>query len=288
MMQKLKDYYSLTKPRVMYGNVLTTVAGFLLASGGHVNWRLFAATVLGMTLVISSACVINNYLDQDIDRLMERTKTRAIVAGRVSGRGAVIFGVILGIVGLAMLLLWANVLVAAIGVIGFVVYVWLYGALSKRLSMHGTLVGSVSGAMPILAGYCAVANRIDAGAALVFLILFLWQMPEFYSIAIFRQKEYKKAGVPIISVVKGITATKMQILWYTVAFVASTLMLTVVGVTGVTYFVVMALGGVYFIWLGIKGLKAADDNKWARKMFHYSLNMLLIFSLLISIEAWIP
>lgn len=288
MIQKIKDYYSLTKPGVLYGNVLTTVAGFLLASNGTINWGLFMATVIGMTFVIGSACVINNFLDQDIDSLMERTKTRAIVSGKVSGRGAVIFGTILGILGTLILTLWVNWLVVAIGLAGFVVYVWLYGALSKRRSVHGTLVGSVSGAMPILAGYCAVNGRIDIGAVLVFAILFFWQMPEFYSIAVYRQKEYKKANVPVISVVKGIAHTKVQILCYTVAFVASTLLLSVFGVTGVTYLVIMALSGVYFVGLGVQGLQAKDDDKWARKMFHVSLNMLLLFSFLIAIEAWLP
>src|SRR6266496_5902806 len=135
MMQKVKDYYSLTKPGVMYGNVLTTMAGFLLASNGNIDWGLFVATVVGMTFVIGSACVINNFLDQDIDRLMERTRTRAIVSGKVSGRGAVIFGTVLGGLGILMLAFWVNWLVVAIGLVGFVVYVWLYGVLSKRLSI---------------------------------------------------------------------------------------------------------------------------------------------------------
>ncbi len=288
MMQKVKDYYSLTKPGVMYGNVLTTMAGFLLASNGNIDWGLFVATVVGMTFVIGSACVINNFLDQDIDRLMERTRTRAIVSGKVSGRGAVIFGTVLGGLGILMLAFWVNWLVVAIGLVGFVVYVWLYGVLSKRLSIHGTLVGSISGAMPILAGYSAVSGRIDIGSILVFAILFFWQMPEFYSIAVYRQKEYKKAGVPVISVVKGIPHTKVQILWYTIAFVLSTVLLSVSGVTGMTYLVLMGLAGAYFIWLGVQGLRAKDDDRWARKMFHVSLNILLLFSFLIAIEAWLP
>ncbi len=286
--EKIKAYYSLTKPGVLYGNVITSVAGYLLATQRHFDVWLFLALVVGTTLVIGSACVINNFLDQDIDKLMERTKKRAIVSGEIPGKNAVIFGTIIGLIGLAILILWTNWLVVAIGIIGFIDYVVLYGMLSKRMSIHGTLVGSISGAMPILAGYCAVAGTIDAGAILVFAVLFLWQMPEFYSIAVFRQKEYKKAGVPVISVVKGIKHTKFEILLYTIAFVISTILLTTYNITGITYAVIMGALGIYWIWLGIQGQSATDDNTWARKMFHFSLIMLLVFSFLISVDTWLP
>jgi len=211
MREKIRAYYKLTKPGVLYGNVLTALAGFLLASHGQVDWLLFLALTSGMTLVIASACVINNYLDQDIDSKMERTKVRPLIRGDVSGKGAVIYSIVLGVVGMAILVAFTNWLVVAVGLLGFIDYVVLYGMLSKRLSIHGTLVGSISGAAPILAGYCAVSGALDVGALLVFLVLFLWQMPEFYSIAIYRQKEYAAAGVPVMSVVKGKQNTIIQI-----------------------------------------------------------------------------
>lgn len=202
-MSKLQAYYQLVKPGVMYGNVLTGVAGYLFAAGhfGIFSWGNFAATIFGMTLVVSAACVLNNYLDQDIDQIMKRTKKRPSVTGEVSGRAMVLYSITLFALGTLMLALWTNWLVVAIGVLGFVIYVWLYGALSKRKSLHGTLVGSISGAMPIAGGYAAVSGTIDTGLILVFLILFFWQFPEFYSISIYRRKEYKAAGIPVISVV---------------------------------------------------------------------------------------
>ena len=166
--EKIRAYYSLTKPGVLYGNVITAAAGFFLASGRHIDWWLFLALLVGTTLVIGSACVINNYFDQDIDSLMERTKKRAIVSGQVPARSALVFGIILGILGMMILVAYTNWLVVAIGVIGFIDYVVLYGMLSKRMSVHGTLVGSISGAMPILAGYVGAAGVIDLGAILVF------------------------------------------------------------------------------------------------------------------------
>lgn len=288
MKEKIKLYYSLTKPRVLYGNVLTTAAGYLLAANGHINWWLFVALIVGTSLVIGAACVINNYLDQDIDAKMERTKTRALVQGLIPGSHAVIFGAVLGLVGTAILYAWTNLLVVAVGISGFVIYVWLYGALSKRQSIHGTLVGSVSGAMPILAGYVAATNRIDVGAILVFAILFLWQMPEFYSISVYRQKEYAAATVPVISVVKGINYTKKWILTYTIAFIIATILLTVFGYTGLTYLIVMSVLGLIGLRRALDGLFATDNNAWGRYMFSWTMWVLLIFSILIAFEAWLP
>jgi len=290
MTSKIKTYYSLTKPGVLYGNALTAAAGFLLASGiaGVFNFWLFLALCIGSTLIIASACVLNNYLDQDIDSKMARTKKRALVQGEIKGKNAVWFSVILGAVGLLILMLFTNTLVVLVGVGGFLVYVVFYGMLSKRLSIHGTLVGSISGAAPILAGYVAVSNQFDIGAVLVFLILFLWQMPEFYSISVYRQKEYAAASVPVMSVVKGIKSTKIQIFIYTVLFVVSTLLLTVFHYTGYVYFVIMAVLGAYWVWLGAKGLAAKNSDAWARKMFRFSLIILLVFCALISVDALLP
>lgn len=286
-MASFKEYYSLTKPGVLYGNAITAAAGFLLASRGHVNGWLFIALCVGTTLVIASACVLNNYLDQDIDAKMARTKTRAIVAGKVRGRDAVVLSVVLGLLGLAVLICYTNWLVVVIGIVGFIDYVVLYGMLSKRLSYHGTLVGSISGAAPILAGYCAVTGRIDLGAILVFAILFFWQMPEFYSIAVYRQKEYKAAGVPVISVVKGIATTRRQIFFYTAAFVAAALLLGIFGYAGYVYLAGMALLGAYWLWLAVKGLRTKNSDVWARGMFRFSLIILLAFCALISMDAWL-
>jgi protoheme IX farnesyltransferase len=287
-MSKIKAYYSLTKPGVLYGNAITAAAGYLLASRGMIDWWLFLALCVGSTLVIASACVLNNYLDQDIDKVMARTKKRAIVSGKVSGRNALIFSIVLGIVGLAILVAYTNPIVVAIGVVGFVDYVVLYGMLSKRLSVHGTLVGSISGAMPILAGYCAATGAVDLGAFIVFAILFLWQMPEFYSIAIYRRKEYQKAGVPVISVMNGVENTKHQIIAYTVMFVVASVLLAILGYAGSVYLVVMSALGGYWIGLALQGLKTKNADEWARRMFHFSLVILLAFCGLISVDAWLP
>ena len=284
----LRGYYQLIKPRVMYGNLITTVAGFLFAANGHMDWALFLATTVGTGLVISSACAINNYLDQDIDSKMERTKSRPLLTGEVGQTGAVIFGIALGVLGLIALIAWTNWWVVGVGIFGFVTYVWLYGALGKRKSVHGTLVGSLSGAAPILAGYVAVNPGLDAAAALLFLVIFFWQMPEFYSISIYRRKEYAAAGVPVSAVVRGIDATKRQIFFYTILTVASMIGLAATPLASLTYLVVVLAFGAYWLQIAAEGLVTKDNDAWARRNFHFSLWVLIIFSLVISLNAWLP
>lgn len=288
-----RQYISLTKPGVLFGNVITGVAGFGLASASQYRFDpfLFLASITGMTLIIASACVLNNVLDQDIDRIMARTKQRAVASGAVPASRASAFSVVLGLAGAIILGIWTNWLVLGIGVAGFVVYVWLYGAFSKRHSIHGTLVGSISGAAPILAGYVAARGFIDAGAVLVFLALFFWQFPEFYSIAIYRRNEYNAAHVPVITVVKGVAYTKRWILTYAILFILSALLLTRFGYAGYVYLVAITLMGFYWLRIAVHGFHQTSqvaNDAWARKMFHASLNVLLLYSLLIIIGPLLP
>lgn len=284
------SYYQLIKPRVMYGNLITTIAGFLFAANSRIDWVLFIATTVGTALVISSACVINNYLDQDIDALMDRTKSRPLIAGEVSGQGAVIFGAALGIVGLGILIMFTNWLVVAVGVFGWVVYVWLYGALGKRKSVHGTLVGSLSGAAPILAGYVAVTNSLDWTGLLLFAVLFFWQMPEFYAISIYRRREYAKAGIPVSSVIRGVKPTIDQIFVYTVITVACSLLLAFSPLASLTYLCVMLIFGMRWLQIAVEGLviPSIDRETWSRRMFGFSLVVLVVFSVIISVNPYIP
>lgn len=272
----------------MYGNVLTAVAGFFLASAGSIDWVLLITMTLGMTLLVSGACVLNNYLDRDIDSKMKRTKKRPSVTGVVPALHILVYAIVLTVLGISILYAYTNVLTTIIGSIGFVTYVWLYGAWSKRQSIHGTAVGSISGAMPIAAGYASVANQVDIGLVLVFLILFFWQFPEFYSIAIYRKKEYAKAKVPVMPVVKGIPFTIIQICTYTILYVGTTLLLTVYGYTGWIYFLIMLLSGAYWIILSIKGFNAKDTDAWARKMFRFSMIAILLLCVMLSVGPILP
>lgn len=287
-MSFLKPYFTLTKPGVMFGNAITVAAGYLLAARGHIDWWLLVAVFVGSTLVIASACVTNNILDRDIDAKMERTKKRPSVSGQVSVNHSIILALILGLAGLAILLAFTNILVVGLGLIGFIDYVWFYGAWSKRKSVHGTLVGSISGAIPVLAGYVAVTNQIDLGAVLAFLAVFLWQQPEFYSIALYRRNEYAAAGVPVISVVKGAVSTKKQILVYLAAFALVCIALTNFGYTGYTFLAVMSAHNLYWLWLGMSNFTTLSDDKWGRTMFRQAMISILLLSIMMSVGSILP
>lgn len=288
MHSRLRAYYQLTKPGIIYGNLLSCAAGFLLASKGDINPGLFAAVLAGTALAIGSACTFNNYIDRDIDKKMARTKQRALASGEISGASALTFATVLGLLSFLILALFTNPITLAVGAIGVFSYVVLY-SLTKRHSTLGTVVGSIPGATPPVAGYVAVTNNFDLGALLLFSIMALWQMPHFFAIAIFRMKDYAAANLPVLTVKKGTHTAKRYIVFYIAAYAIAVPLLTVLGYAGYTYFVVMSALGLVWLWKGLKGLVAAgDDAAWARRMFGFSLIVLLAFSVTLSLDAWLP
>jgi heme o synthase len=282
-----KAYYTLTKPGIIYGNMLTATGGFLFASRGIIDLGRLIATLLGIAFVIASACVFNNYVDRQIDQKMARTKKRALASGRISPKAALIYGTILGVIGFTALIAFTNLSVVLIGVVGFVSYLVLYG-IGKRHSIHGTLVGSISGATPPVAGYVAVTGNFDTIALLLFVILVLWQMPHFYAIAMYRQDDYTAASIPVMPVKKGIEFTKLQIVCYIATFIVATSLLSVLGYAGFVYLLVMVSLGAAWLMLGLKGLQTEDSKMWARKMFFFSLIVITGFSFMIAIDTWLP
>jgi len=283
----LKDYYTITKPGIIYGNAITVVAGFLLASKGNTDWVLLVATLVGLSLVVASGCVFNNYIDRDIDLLMERTKNRVMAEGRISARNVLVYANVLGLIGLSLLFFYTNFLAVAAALVGLFVYVVVYSLWFKRTSTHGTIIGSISGAMPPVVGYLAVTGSIDIGAVILFFILALWQMPHSFAIAIYRLEDYTKAGIPVLPVKKGIYITKVQTLIYVALFVLATLALPVFGYAGYAYFYTMALLGLGWLALSAKGfwIKPEGDKRWARNMFIYSIIILTAFCIFVTFRA---
>jgi protoheme IX farnesyltransferase len=280
----LKHFIQITKPGIIFGNVLSVAGGFFLASKGHVDIGLFLAAVIGTSLVVASGCVFNNCIDRDIDVKMERTKNRVLVQGLVSVQLALIYATVLGVVGVGLLYTMANPLAALFAVIGFVIYVGFYSLYLKRRSVHGTLVGSLSGAMPPVIGYVAVSNTFDL-AALTLLVMFsLWQMPHSYAIAIFRFNDYRAASIPVLPVKRGILVAKRHILIYILAFLLATLMLTFGGYAGLNYLAVAAAMGMYWLYMAWTGYKAKDDTVWARKLFVFSIFTITALSVAMSLD----
>lgn len=284
----IKDYYLLTKPGIVRGNLITAAAGFIFASRGDVEGLRLAMTLAGIGLIIAAACVFNNIIDRNIDRNMGRTKKRAMAAKTIAIRTAIIYGALLGTLGFVLLAAFTNLLTVILGVVALFSYVVLYGY-AKRRSVHGTLVGTLPGALPITAGYTAVSGRLDVTAMILFAILIFWQMPHFYSIAIYRYKDYKAAGLPVLTVVKGIRAAKVQIVAYIVGFLLAVSSLYLAGSAGKIYLAVMVVVGLWWLALSLKGFSGGDqDDKWAANLMGVSLVVLLTFSIMISIQHMLP
>ncbi|AJJ10239.1 protoheme IX farnesyltransferase [Yersinia rohdei] len=284
----IKQYLQVTKPGIIFGNLISVVGGFLLASKGVIDYPLFLATLFGVSLVVASGCVFNNYIDRDIDRVMERTKNRVLVKGLIDPKVSLIYASVLGIAGMLLLYVAANPLAMWLAVIGFVIYVGVYSLYMKRKSVYGTLIGSLSGAAPPVIGYCAVTGQFDMGALILLLIFSLWQMPHSYAIAIFRFKDYQAANIPVLPVIKGISVTKNHITLYILAFMVATLMLTLSGYAGYKYLVVAAAVSVWWLGMALRGYKATNDIVWARKLFVFSIIAITSLSVMMSVDFNVP
>lgn len=287
-MEQVREYYRLAKPGIVYGNLLSLFAGYFLAASLYgFNLVALVGVVLGTALVIASGCVYNNYLDRHIDAKMDRTKKRALVENRVSGKNALIYATILGVVGLGMLWALVGLLVMIIGLIGHVWYVCIYG-FAKRTTPWSTLIGSVCGATPPVAGYVAITGQLDLAAGILFAILTVWQMPHFYAVAIRREEEYRAGGIPVLAVVKGVHTTKQRVIAYMLLFCLTTPLLSVFGYTGVTYVVLSAALSVYWLTVALRTWNEPNDKKWAGRIFGVSLLVLLLQSALIATGHLLP
>jgi heme o synthase len=276
----IKQYLQVTKPGIIFGNLISVVGGFLLASKGVIDCPLFLATLIGVSLVVASGC--------DIDGIMERTKNRVLVKGLIDPKVSLIYASVLGIAGMLLLYVVANPLAMWLAVIGFVIYVGVYSLYIKRKSVYGTLIGSLSGAAPPVIGYCAVTGQLDMGALILLLIFSLWQMPHSYAIAIFRFKDYQAANIPVLPVIKGISVTKNHIILYILAFMVATLMLTLSGYAGYKYLVVAAAVSVWWLGMALRGYKATNDSVWARKLFVFSIIAITSLSVMMSVDFNAP
>ncbi len=281
-----RNYYILTKPGIVYSNAMTAAAGFLLAADGNISFKTLVALLAGTSFVIAAACICNNYLDRDIDKKMSRTKKRALASRIIPARNAFVLAGALLALGFWSLS-YVNRLVMLLGAAAFVSYVFIY-TFSKRHTVHGTLLGTLPGAASLVAGYSALSGKLDGGSLILFLIMVAWQMPHFYAIAIRRLDDYKAAKIPVMPAVKGIRATKFQMIFYVILFGVATTLLSVLGYAGASFLVVMLLLSLYWLWLGLKGFNGADNRKWAGKMFGFSLVLLLALSLMLSVNSLLP
>lgn len=288
MPEVVKNYLRVTKPGIILGNLITAAGGFLLASKGRVDIAVLLPTLIGIALVIASGCVFNNCVDRNLDRKMVRTRNRVLAQGRMSPKVAVCYASLLAMAGTALLWAATNMLSVAIVLAGFAIYVGVYSLYLKRNSVYGTLIGSLAGTAPPLAGYCAVSGRFDTAAVILLSIFSLWQIPHSYAIAIFRFDDYAAAAIPVLPIKQGMPAVKKQIVGYIAAFTTATLMLTFGGYTGYGYLAVAGAFGLYWLYLAWSGYKAPNDQLWAKKLFVFSILSIFVLSVMMSIDATVP
>jgi len=279
----LADLVALTKPRITAMVLMTGAAGLWLAPG-HAGARALWLSLGGTALIVGAANALNMWWEQDVDALMERTRNRPLPAGRLSPDLALAFGVTLALLAAPMLVL-VNVATALLGVVALISYVAVYTPL-KRHTHLALLVGAVPGAIPPLMGWSTATGSIGLGGALLFGVLFLWQIPHFAAIAIFRAEDYGRAGLQVVSVQHGERAARRTIALYAVLLVATSLLFAPFGLAGRAYTLVATALGAAFLALAFRGLRAGprfDAKRWAKRVFAFSIPFLtlLLFALLL-------
>ena len=275
---RFRDLIIVTKPGIIFGNVLATAAGWAVGGGRSVQQLL--ALVVGTSLVIAGACVVNNYLDRKLDVHMTRTAKRITATGILDGRVAALYAGILFTAGLAILLWGTNIIVVIIGVLGALLYDTAY-TLSKPRTHHATLVGTIPGATPPLAGYVAATGHFDAVAWLLFAAMAAWQMPHFYAIALRRQKEYAKAGVPLLPIVKGQARTVLEMRVYGALF--AVLSVWSARFAGLPSWSIIFIFALTLYWL--VALAAPFSKGYAGRAFGRSLLVLLAWNVALFIAG---
>jgi len=265
------QFYSLTKPKVVYLIVFTAMVGMLLAADGAPPLDIFVFGLLGIGLAAASGAAINHVVDEHIDRIMERTRNRPLVSGGVDQKSALIFALSIGALGIGLLVLFVNLLTALLTFISLVGYALIYTMYLKRATPQNIVLGGAAGAAPPLLGWTAVTGSVDTEALLLFLIIFVWTPPHFWALAIRRREEYARADIPMLPVTHGVDFTKMQILLYTILLFVVTMMPFIVQMSGLIYLSGAVALGVGFLYYAIRLYRDEQPNVIAMKTFGYSI-----------------
>src|SRR3954463_14337803 len=238
---------------------------------GTPSWALVAVVFVGGYLMAGGANAVNMYLDSDIDDRMARTRLRPIPSGRMTPREVLLFGILLATTATYLLAHFANVLTATLALAGFYFYVFVYTRWLKRSSPQNIVIGGAAGAFPPLVGWAAVTNRIDLLAVYLFLIIFYWTPPHFWALALIKQKEYGRAGVPMAPLVWGDDETKRQMLWYTLILIPLTLLPYCFGAIGLVYLACDAKLDAIFLAELLRVIRSVEWSKLAWNMYRFSL-----------------
>ena len=282
-----RDYLELCKPKVVALIVFTAIVGMLLAVPGLPPLDAVIFGTLGIGLASGSAAAINHVVDQKIDAIMGRTHNRPIPQGAMKSRDALIFALAIGAISMAILIMWVNVLTAALTFFSLIGYAVIYTMYLKRATPQNIVIGGAAGAAPPLLGWTAVTGSVDPGALLLFLIIFTWTPPHFWALAIHRADDYKKVGMPMLPVTHGKDYTRLQILFYTILLFVVTLLPFSYGMSGWLYLVGAVALNLMFMVYAVR-LYRDDNEKLPMKTFGFSIVYLMILFALLLVDHYVP
>ncbi|QCI26879.1 protoheme IX farnesyltransferase [Buchnera aphidicola (Thelaxes californica)] len=280
----IKKYINIIKPGILLGNLISFLGGIFFAFHGHIFFTKLYLSSIGTILVIASGCIFNNIIDRDIDKTVQRTKNRVLAKKLIKLKYVYFFAFFCGIIGFLILFLYTNFLVFFNGMCGFLIYVIVYTLCMKRFVPYATLIGSISGAMPILMGYCTINSQIDLICIILFLILIFWQIAHFYSISIFRIKDYQKNNIPIFSVIRGIFLTQILIIINIFLFIIFTISLYFLEYTGIIYFSIIIFFNVIWLFITILSIFHTKIFLFSRISFIFSIIIIFLFNIMIGID----
>ncbi|MFZ5909424.1 MAG: heme o synthase [Chloroflexota bacterium] len=282
--QRARDFLALTKPIVAALLLVTTYAGMVVGGRDWPSWQLTFWTLLGGFMAAGGSSALNQYIDRDLDKNMQRTQKRPLAAGRMTPAEGLAFGLALSALSFYVYAAFVNLLAACLSLAGILYYVVLYSLLLKKATVQNIVIGGGAGAIPPLVGWAAATGGLNVPALLLFAIVFLWTPPHFWALAIVRQKDYARAGVPMLPVVRGEKEARWQILVYTLELVAVTLLLPLFDFTGALYLAsALALG----LWLVYTAWQVwrVEGNKIAWKMYRSSSMYLAFLFLALMLDA---
>ncbi|PIZ04322.1 MAG: protoheme IX farnesyltransferase [Gammaproteobacteria bacterium CG_4_10_14_0_8_um_filter_38_16] len=283
---RITDYLTLCKPRVVLLMILTAMVGMCLSSAQNFSWVIFFWGNIGIALLASSAAAVNHIVDQHIDCIMLRTKNRPLVQGKVSTRNAIIFSVVLCFLGMFILIEYVNALTAMLTFLTLIGYAGIYTLYLKHKTPQNIVIGGLAGAAPPLLGWVAMTGQIDPGAIILTLIIFLWTPPHFWALAIYRVNDYANADVPMLPVTHGIAFTKLNIVLYTVMLFGMTLMPFAIGMCGLLYLIVAVALNIYFLHYAVR-LKRTSDPAVAFGLFRYSIIYLMALFMAMIVDHFV-
>ncbi|MGY0559010.1 heme o synthase [Lysobacter sp. A421] len=284
--QTCREYWDLTKPRVVALIIFTAAIGMFLAVPGLPPLKESVLGFLGIWLAAASAATINQLLDARIDAKMARTSWRPIVVGQVTPRQALLFALALAGLSMLILLVWVNVLTAVLTFASMIGYAVVYTVYLKHATPQNIVIGGLAGAAPPALGWTAVTGQLDPHALLLVLIIFIWTPPHFWALAIFRREDYRKAMVPMLPVTHGVQYTRWQILFYTVLLVLVTVLPWATGMSGLFYLggaLVLGAAFLYYAWR----LMDPPDETYAMKVFGFSIVYLMALFGFLLVDHWL-